>query len=181
MTDDAPRGRRSLTTAILAGGDAGEVIARRLLPAAILIPVVLGGFTFWGSRAGLFSVEAGLAIVVVVTLLAFVALIAISARSLSRVGRIRKASERRLAAQYATTHVLVESATLAEAIPRVLQTVCETLNWVLGARWSIDPDRQVLRCEETWTATPEKPNELVEVNRRITFALGTGLPGRVWK
>jgi signal transduction histidine kinase/DNA-binding response OmpR family regulator len=181
MTDDAPRGRRSLTTAIVAGGDAGEVIARRLLPAAILIPVVLGGFTFWGSRAGLFSVEAGLAIVVVVALLAFAALIAISARSLSRVGRIRKASERRLAAQYATTHVLVESATLAEAIPRVLQTVCETLNWVLGVRWSIDPDRQVLRCEETWTATPEKPNELVEVNRCITFALGIGLPGRVWK
>jgi signal transduction histidine kinase/DNA-binding response OmpR family regulator/HPt (histidine-containing phosphotransfer) domain-containing protein len=179
--NDAPRSRRSLVTAILASGDAGGVIARRLVPAAILIPVVLGGFTLWGSRAGLFSGEVGLAIVVGVTLSAFVALIAITARSLSRAERIRKASERRLAAQYATTRVLVECATLAEAIPRVLQTVCETLDWVLGARWSVDADRQVLRCEEMWIASPGKRHELVEVNRRITFASGIGLPGRVWK
>src|SRR5262249_3165065 len=103
------------------------------------------------------------------------------ARSLDRGDRVRKASERRLAAQYATTRVLVESETLAEAIPRVLQTVCETLDWVMGLRWGLDADQPLLRCEEMWIAPPRKPRELAEVSRQMTFASGIGLPGRVWK
>jgi signal transduction histidine kinase/DNA-binding response OmpR family regulator len=167
--------------AIIASNDAGGVLARRLLPAAILIPPILAWLRLWGTRHGLVSVEEGLAILVVLTIFVFAALIAITARSLDRADRVRKASERRLAAQYATTRVLVESATLAEAIPRVLQTVCETLDWVMGLRWGIDAEQRLLRCEEMWVAPPRRLQELGEVSRSITFAPGIGLPGRVWK
>ena len=84
-----------------------------------------------------------------------------------------------MAAQYVTTRVLVESATLSAAIPRVLQAVCESLDWVMGARWSLDPETQRLRCEEMWVAPPRRL-EFVNVNRRFSFARGVGLPGRVW-
>src|SRR5262249_50774225 len=79
-----------------------------------------------------------------------------------------------------TTRVLVESGTLAEAVPRILQTVCEGLDWVMGVRWSVDEERHVLRCEEIWVAPGRTLHELVEASRRMTFPRGVGLPGRVW-
>jgi signal transduction histidine kinase/DNA-binding response OmpR family regulator len=165
---------------VIISNDAGGVLARRILPAAILIPACLGWLSVWGHRIGSFSERQGLAIVVVFTIFAFATFIAITARSLSRADRIRAVSERHSAAQYVTTRVLVESATLAEAMPRVLRAVCESLDWVMGARWSIDPVTRVLRCEEIWVAPDRRLQAFVDVNRGMTFAHGIGLPGRVW-
>ena len=47
-------------------------------------------------------------------------------------------NRRHLAAAYAATRVLTESATLREATPRILQTICETLSWEYGALWAVD-------------------------------------------
>jgi signal transduction histidine kinase/DNA-binding response OmpR family regulator len=160
--------------------DPGGVLARRILPAAILIPAALGWLTLWGERTGLFSGEYGVAIGVVVGIFAFATLIVITASSLTHADRVRRASERHSAAQYLTTRVLVESATLEDAMPRVLQAVCESLDWVMGARWSVDPEAQVVRCREIWVAPGRSLRELVDISRRITFPLGIGLPGRVW-
>ena len=70
-----------------------------MLPVAILVPSGLGWLTLSGHRAALFSEALGLAIAAAVTIFAFVAFIATTARSLSRADRVRKASERHLAAQ----------------------------------------------------------------------------------
>jgi PAS domain S-box-containing protein len=88
--------------------------------------------------------------------------------------------EQQLNAQNVTTSVLVESATLAEAMPRVLEAVCKSLDWVMGVHWSVDPQAQMLRCAEMHVAPPRLLREMVEVNRRVTFGHGIGLPGRVW-
>jgi signal transduction histidine kinase/DNA-binding response OmpR family regulator len=165
---------------VVTRNDAGGVLARRVLPAAILVPAVLGGLRVWSYRRGALSEEQGVAILAVATMFAFAALIAVTARSLSRADRIRRLSDRRSAAQYLTTRVLVESATLAEAMPRVLQAVCERLDWVMGARWSIDPEAQALRCEEIWVSPGRDLHALVDSNRRMSFPCGIGLPGRVW-
>jgi signal transduction histidine kinase/DNA-binding response OmpR family regulator len=151
-----------------------------MLPAAILVPAGLGWLTLSGQRAALFSEALGLAIAAAATMFAFAAFIATTARSLSRADRVRKASERHLAAQNVTTSVLVESATLAEAMPRVLEAVCNGLDWAMGARWSVDSQAHVLRCAEMHVARPRLLQEMVEVNRCVTFAHGVGLPGRVW-
>ena len=159
---------------------AGGVLARRMLPVAILVPAGLGWLTLSGQRAALFSEALGFAIAAAVTIFAFAVFIAATARSLSQADRVRKASERHLAAQNVTTCVLVESATLAEAMPRVLEAVCKGLDWVMGARWSVDSQAHVLRCAEMHVARPRLLQEMVEVNRCVTFAHGVGLPGRVW-
>jgi signal transduction histidine kinase/CheY-like chemotaxis protein len=164
---------------VIAGAHAGGVLARRVLPAAILVPAALAWLHLRGERMGHFSPELGLAVVVVLIMFMFVALIAFTARSLARADRARQLSERRVAAQHVTTRVLVESATVSAAIPRVLQAVCESLDWVMGARWSLDGETQLLRCEEMWVAPPRQL-EFVNVNRRFSFARGVGLPGRVW-
>jgi len=74
----------------------------------------------------------------------------------------------------------VESATLTEAMPRVLEAVCKSLDWVMGVRWSVDSQAHVLRCAEMHVAPPRLLQEMVEVNRGATFLQGVGLPGRVW-
>ena len=118
---------------VITRNDAGGVLARRILPVAVLIPVVLGWLRLWWHRTQFFSEEQGLAIVVVITIFAFAVFIAITARSLSRADRVRRVSERHSAAQYKTTRVLLESTTLMEAMPQILQAVCESLDWVMGA------------------------------------------------
>jgi len=165
---------------VIVSEHAGGILARRMLPVAILVPAALGWLTLSGQQAALFSEELGLAIAAAVTIFAFVAFIATTARSLSQADRVRKASERHLAAQNVTTSVLVESATLAEAMPRILEAVCQSLDWVMGVRWSVDSEAQVLRCAEMHMAPPRQLQEMVEINRHATFPHGVGLPGRVW-
>ena len=165
---------------VITRDDAGGTLARRILPAAILIPAGLGWFSVWGQRAGFLPEDLGEAVVVVLTIFAFVTFIAITVRSLGRADRLRRTSERHSAAQHLTTRVLVESATLVDAMPLVLQTVCESLDWVMGVRWSIDPEAQRLRCREIWVAPGRSLQELVEASRGIAFPPGIGLPGRVW-
>jgi signal transduction histidine kinase/DNA-binding response OmpR family regulator len=160
--------------------EAGGVLARRLLPAAIVIPAGLGWLRHIGSRAGLFDVDFGLAMVVVTSVFVFATLVVITSRALNRSDRNRKTGERRLATQYATTHILLESRSLEHAMPRILQTVCERLDWVVGAHWIVDREQNALRCADMWVAHPSQFQELAAVNRGMSFSHGVGLPGRVW-
>jgi PAS domain S-box-containing protein len=89
-------------------------------------------------------------------------------------------SQARLAAQYAIVRVLAEATTLAEATPKLLHAVCESLGWEFGAVWSVDRKADVLRCVETWHATSRRFAEFERITRTITFPPGVGLPGRVW-
>lgn len=47
---------------VLASGGAGGVLARRMLPASVIAPVILGALRLWGQRRGLYDTEMGLAI-----------------------------------------------------------------------------------------------------------------------
>jgi PAS domain S-box-containing protein len=75
---------------------------------------------------------------------------------------------------------LGESATLAEAAPRMLAAVCETLGWEYGALWELDRSGRTLRCVGTWHAAALQVTEFVEISRTTRFTRGIGLPGRVW-
>ena len=92
----------------------------------------------------------------------------------------RRASQRRVAAEYATARVLAESARLAEAMPRILEAICVTLGWEHGALWQVDPRADVLTCGAVWPAPAPRFTEFEALSRRTTFASGVGLPGRVW-
>ncbi|HJU87202.1 MAG TPA: response regulator [Gemmatimonadota bacterium] len=166
--------------AVVIGDDPGGILARRILPVAVFVPLLLGWLLIAGQGSNLFSPQYGTAIAVVVTVFAFVTMIGITAHSLAVADGVRRISERHSAAQHLTTRVLVESDTLAEAMPRVLEAVCQSLGWVLGIRWRVDPDEDVLRSEEIWEAPELASHQLAEVSREFRFKRGIGLPGRVW-
>jgi two-component system, sensor histidine kinase and response regulator len=92
----------------------------------------------------------------------------------------RKREEARLAAQHAVTRVLAEAPTLASATPRILEAICGSLSWSVGAIWRADQKEKVLRCVETWHMPSARVKQFDQSTHSVTFARGVGLPGRVW-
>lgn len=92
----------------------------------------------------------------------------------------RRRRERRTAAQYAVTRALAESSTLREAIPRILQAICEAAEWDLGELWHVDHEANVLRWDGMWHTALAGLMEFGAVSRKAALAPGDGLPGRVW-
>jgi PAS domain S-box-containing protein len=92
----------------------------------------------------------------------------------------QKETERRLAAQYAVTRVLAESHSLREAAPKILQAICESVDWQAGALWLVDRRSNVLRCVDVWLRPNEAAAEFAAATRDLACPPGVGLPGRVW-
>jgi len=102
----------------------------------------------------------------------------ITSRRLAEQDRARALQH--LRAQYAVTRVLAEAQTLHEAAPRILQAVCETTGWTLGAIWQVDEPRRVIGCVDLWHAPGTDVAEFADATRRAALPPGVGLPGRVW-
>jgi PAS domain S-box-containing protein len=92
----------------------------------------------------------------------------------------RKRTERAQVAQYAVTRALAEAASLTEVGARILQAVCEGLNWDMGAIWTTDEPTGVLRCLELWHSYTLAGHPFVASTKEMVFHKGIGLPGRVW-
>src|SRR2546425_2064710 len=107
----------------------------------------------------------------------------VDGKILSRVLRYaieRKRVERRLIAQHAVTSVLAESTTLSGATPKILQAVCESLEWEMGALWNVDVQGEILRCVAVWHMPAARIPQFAATTRDYTFPNGVGLPGRIW-
>lgn len=74
----------------------GHFLVRRLLPAAVIVPVVLGWLRFEGERAGLYGTEFGVVLNTTANVLIITALILWSARWLDRMEAERKQAEEAL-------------------------------------------------------------------------------------
>ena len=92
----------------------------------------------------------------------------------------RRRTESRLALQYAITRILSHSIDFVEGTHEILQTVCDSLGWQMGALWAVDHQNKVLRCVDVWHETSLDVDEFERVSRERTFKLGEGLPGRIW-
>ncbi len=93
----------------------------------------------------------------------------------------RKWEERRRAAHHEVTRVLAETSTLEDAAPKILQAICENLEWEVGEFWNVDWEAGVLRCIQTWNGPNIDVSEFIEATRQTTFSRGEGMPGRIWE
>jgi two-component system sensor histidine kinase/response regulator len=107
--------RRGLM-AVITSDHAGGIMARRVLPVAILLPFLIGWLRLAGQHAGLYGTEFGLAIFATSNITIFAVIIWLSARSLNRnetkglsAGKELRASEERFRQ-------------LADAMPQIVWT-----------------------------------------------------------
>ena len=61
--------------------------------------------------------------------------------------RIQRAQQR-LVAQYTTTRILSESATVVQAFSKILQAICESLDWEIGEVWM--PQKEIKQASESF-------------------------------
>lgn len=107
----------------------------------------------------------------------------------------RQRNQKRLAAQHATTHIISESRTIADALPKIIQAIGETLAWDLGELWipEVEGERSQyianpqspisnpqLRCVETWVTPSITIPELVDITQKTRLVPGVGFPGKIW-
>ena len=92
----------------------------------------------------------------------------------------RKRAEHRQTVNLAVTKILAESPALIYAVQRILQNVCETLGWEVGAFWTLEPEAAVLRCLTAWECNPGRFLKFKRKSSELTLAPGVGLPGLVW-
>ncbi|MER3425144.1 MAG: hypothetical protein C4293_19885, partial [Nitrospiraceae bacterium] len=76
--------------------------------------------------------------------------------------------------------MLAEANTLSEATSKILQAICEGLEWDVGAIWCVDEQAHVLRCLDLWQAPGIQVKPFEEFSWQTTFPYGVGLPGRIW-
>ena len=74
----------------------GGIMARRLLPAACLLPIIFGGLIVAGQRIGFYEMAFGMALFVTTSILAVSILIWVNAKTLYRVDNGRQRAEREL-------------------------------------------------------------------------------------
>jgi PAS domain S-box-containing protein len=105
----------------------------------------------------------------------------IHTRCLTRDISSRKRSERRVMMEHTVTRLLAESRTVEDVSPKILQAICECLQWEFGALWNIDKLAERLRCVEVWHPASKPFPGFEATCRQFTLAIGVGLPGRVWQ
>lgn len=91
-----------------------------------------------------------------------------------------KLAERRLHAQHAVIQILALSRDLQDATTKILQSICECLEWDFGAFWLYSLKDNVLHCSDVWHTPSVNMAEFEFITRKITLSPGVGLPGRVW-
>ncbi len=91
----------------------------------------------------------------------------------------RKRAESRLHTQDAITRILSESASIDEATPRIVQSICECLDWKVGEIWRVDGETKLLTFVKAWHLPSADFGEFASASLGFTFPPGVGLPGRV--
>jgi len=95
----------------------------------------------------------------------------------ARMERARRA----LDAQFAVTRVLADSVSIGDATPRILEAVCASIGWEVGAIWIVDPEADRVSCVDVHVAPGVDARNFATSSRGRSFPSGIGLPGRVWQ
>lgn len=89
-------------------------------------------------------------------------------------------TQRRLEAEHDVARTLSIAATLEEAAPHILRSVCESLDYAVGVLWILDRQSAALRCEEVFQSPDVEGGDFMTSTRELALGPGEGLPGRVW-
>jgi PAS domain S-box-containing protein len=145
-----------------------------------IVTAVASTIAIWGAVQGVGPFGFGEIQDRLMSLQAFLGIVAMTGLLLAATLAERRRDVERKSVLHAVTQILAESPTLAEASPRIIQSICNTLAWQIGAIWQVDREASVLRCAGVWHVGSASLPAFEGITRSRTFDKGIGLPGRVW-
>lgn len=92
----------------------------------------------------------------------------------------RADAQRRYMVQYEVARALAQSGSITVALSRVLQAVCEGLDWEMGAFWLPDAEVGVLRCQALWRNRSLEAPHFEEATLRTSLPLNKGVSAQVF-
>ena len=92
----------------------------------------------------------------------------------------RKRAEKLQRIAYDATRLLAEADSMEEAMPEILEVICEGMGQEVAAIWKLDETNDMLRCTHAWQRPGASAEEFLEATRKTSLPASTGLPGRVW-
>jgi hypothetical protein len=143
--------RRLMAT--ITSDSAGGLAARRLLPAAIAVPLLLSWLRLQGERAGLYGLEFGLALFALSNVVIFAVLIWWNARLLNQMDLKRRQTEEKLQTRYQELQTLHEinqdvlkSLDLQTILNQILEKAISIGPFDIGAIRLLDPSGKLLEA-----------------------------------
>mgnify|MGYP001608193263 CR=1 FL=1 len=95
--------------------------------------------------------------------------------------RNKDTAMRRLAAQYAVAEAVASSRDPREAAARILEGICQALDWQVAAYWEMETGTRLLSCTVFWRSPSSSSQDFEAATCRATLPAGIDLPGRVWQ
>ncbi|MDZ7953797.1 PAS domain S-box protein [Nostoc sp. DedQUE09] len=93
----------------------------------------------------------------------------------------RKQAENESRLLLLTTQAITRASDVNSALAVVLRLICHTIGWDFGEAWIPNKDRNVLEHSLGWYGYESSLEEFCQQSQTVKFALGEGLPGRVWQ
>lgn len=93
----------------------------------------------------------------------------------------RKKTERLQTMEYIATRILSEGKIIEETVIKVVQLICESLQWELGAVWMVSEKDSKLLPIGVWQHFSLNVHKFGMETWEIAYRIGEGLPGRVWQ
>ncbi|WP_442940619.1 PAS domain S-box protein [Nostoc sp.] len=93
----------------------------------------------------------------------------------------RKQAENESRLLLLTTQAITRASDVNSALAVVLRLICHTIGWDFGEAWIPNEDNTVLEHSLGWYGEQDNLEEFCRQSQTIKFALGVGLPGRVWQ
>jgi len=114
----------------------------------------------------------------IVALQIYIGLTAVSGLVLGAAVADRRRAELLRETDHALATILSEERDLEQAMPRILQAVCDRLGWDIGILWLTNETSQALEYAYSWQQN-DRLTEFIDDSRTRTYRAGEPLPGRV--
>ena len=101
-------------------------------------------------------------------------------QELRRENSERKRAEQLQKVAYDVTRFLAESNPIEVVLPKILQILCEGLDYEVAGIWKLNQTQETLVCTDMWQRPGPDLDEFIKESFGIKFAKGEGLPGQVW-
>ncbi|MEG3986151.1 PAS domain S-box protein [Microcoleus sp. S28C3] len=80
----------------------------------------------------------------------------------------------------AATQAISQSVDFHSALADILRLLCNAIGWNFAEAWIPDANGTFLEHSETWYASDRDLDRFGRESKKIRFAAGVGIPGRIW-